>query len=468
MSVLVNLEGKVDTLHFKDEVLDRLACTANVAQFVSFDPGLRQRFSRVRDFSSNWRFDSLENAVDSLLRCSGDGAVNIRSFRPDEPQGSEFLLKLTNVTDVVAGLQRLSRAGLHTIVNEYVELKDGGVSGVAFGEVIEFSPGDTPRCVEGTAFASLQRRIGVRILNAVYGFQPQIEYPKDLRVEFSIHPRKRGVANSHTIIWEMERFERYPVEPLNQWPNAFSRLIGDKAYGLLLGHLSGFRVPKTEVIPRSIAPFRFGRETKGDLKWLRTAPSEPQPGLLKTIRGWEDPFKFVSEQDPAHNKITSLLIQDEVEPIYSGAALTDASGAPLIEGVKGTGEDLMMGEASPEQLPASVVRAAKTLHRRAVTFFGPARIEWVYDGKCIWLVQLQQESALSSGVVIVPGDANAFHSFEISQGIPKLRELVAYVKNRDEGIEVVGKIGITSHVADTLRRARVPSRMVTPLGRAPL
>jgi hypothetical protein len=466
MSVLVNFESRAGTLHFKDEVLDQLAQTANVAQFVSFDPSLNQRFSRVRDFTANWRFKSIENAVDSLLQRSGDSAVNIRSFRPDEPQGSEFLLQLTNVTEVITGLQRLSNAGLHTIVNEYVDLKDGGVSGVAFGEVIEFAPGDTPRCVEGTSFASLSREIGVQILKAVYGFLPQIEYPKDLRVEFSIHPRTRGVANSHTIIWEMERMERYPGSAVTQWPNAFSRLIGDKAYGLLLGHFSGFRVPNTDVIPRAIAPFNFGRKTKSDIKWLRTAPSEPQPGLFKTIRGWTDPFKFISEQDPTHDKISSVLIQDEVKPVYSGAALTAAKGGPLIEGVRGTGEDLMMGEAGPEQIPPSVTRSAKALYNKASSLFGSARLEWVYDGKKIWLIQLQQESALSSGIIIVPGSATAYQKFEISQGIPKLRELVAYAKERQEGIEVIGKVGITSHIADTLRRARVPSRMVTPLGYA--
>ena len=44
----------------KDAVLDWVAASANVAQFVSFGPDLAQRFCRVRGYSPNHGFRSPE------------------------------------------------------------------------------------------------------------------------------------------------------------------------------------------------------------------------------------------------------------------------------------------------------------------------------------------------------------------------------------------------------------------------
>ena len=52
-------------------------------------------------------------------------------------------------------LKRFSSQGLHTIVNETVDVNDGGVSGVLMHNVLEYSPDDTPRCVEKPGVASL-------------------------------------------------------------------------------------------------------------------------------------------------------------------------------------------------------------------------------------------------------------------------------------------------------------------------
>ena len=49
--------------------------------------------------------------------------------------------------------------------------------------------------------------------------------------------------------------------------------------------------------------------------------------------------------------------------------------------------------------------------------------------------------------------------FDPSLGLEKLRELIASVDG-DEGIEVAGHIGVTSHAGDLLRRAAIPSRLV--------
>src|SRR5438552_1778855 len=103
---------------YKDIALDQLAEVANVAQFVSFGPDLRQRYARVRGHPPNFRFPSLEAAVAALLKAAPEGSVNVRSFAPDDPKGREFLYGLKERAEVLGALQRLAAAQLHTIVNE--------------------------------------------------------------------------------------------------------------------------------------------------------------------------------------------------------------------------------------------------------------------------------------------------------------------------------------------------------------
>jgi hypothetical protein len=49
--------------------------------------------------------------------------------------------------------------------------------------------------------------------------------------------------------------------------------------------------------------------------------------------------------------------------------------------------------------------------------------------------------------------------FDPSSGLEQLRELIATAAP-DEGIEVAGDVGVTSHAGDLLRRAAIPSRLV--------
>ena len=106
--------------------------------------------------------------------------------------------------EILAELRRLSGEGLYTILNETVDVQDGGVSGVAFGDALEFAPGDTPRCVEKPETAGLPRDLGVRLLETVYGFRPNLPAKTVQRVEFSLHPIRRGYRGEHTILWEVE------------------------------------------------------------------------------------------------------------------------------------------------------------------------------------------------------------------------------------------------------------------------
>jgi hypothetical protein len=430
---------------------------------VSFGPStdLPQRFSRVRGYAANRRFGSAEEAIQALFAAGPDRSVNVRSFAPDRSQGSVFLYGLQSVDAVLAELTRLAGAGLYTIVNETIDVKDGGVSGVSFGGLLEFAPGDTPRCVEKPGTLAMPRELGVRLLEKVYGFHPALEYAEDIRVEFSLHPGRRGFRGEHTILWEVEEVDGVTYQADVVWPNHFSRLIGDKTFGLLLADVLGLPVPRTVVVGRAVAPFTLGTATGSGEPWIRTCPVEQVPGRYTTQRGWRDPFRLLAEEDPGGTAIASVLSQEGVEPVYSGALVASPSGEPIVEGVAGPGEAFMKGEAGPKPLPAEVCAAVKELYRAASGPLGPVRFEWVYDGRSAWVVQLHKGATASSGRSIYPGEAAVYHRFDVARGLETLRELVAQVAGTGEGIVLVGDVGITSHLGDVLRRARVPSRVAS-------
>ena len=103
------------------------------------------------------------------------------------------------------------------------------------------------------------------------------------------------------------------------WPNRFSRLLGDKAFGLLVADLLGLPVPATTVVGRRVAPFGFGRPTGGGERWLRTCPAEPVPGRFMTQRGWRDPFALLAAEDPSGTDLVAVLAQEGVRARWSGA-----------------------------------------------------------------------------------------------------------------------------------------------------
>lgn len=366
------LEDSPDGL-YKDAVLDRLAERANVAQFVSFGPGPepRLRYSRVRGHSPNEGFRGLEDAVSALLEGSVDRSVNVRSYHPHQPRSHEFVYGLTDLSKAVAAVGRLAASGLHTIVNETIDVNDGGVSGVAYGDILEFAPADTPRCVEKPGTVSIKREAGLWLLETVYGFAPALDYEREDRVEFSIHPVRRGHRHEHTIVWELEPVGPSELRAETRWPNHFSRLLGDKAFGLLVAHSLGLPVPQTTVISRALAPFTFGAPTGTGEQWIRTCPKEQVPGLFTTQRGWTDPFALLQAEDPDGTAISSVLGQGGVEPVYSGALLTDPEGGVTVEGVAGSGEDFMLGLASPALLPRPVLHDVRDLQARASRDLGP-------------------------------------------------------------------------------------------------
>lgn len=446
--------------HRKDASLDQLAQRGNVAQFVAYAPtddGLKQTFCRVAGYEPNVRFDTTAEAIATLLKTSSDGSVNVRSYEPESPRSREFVYGLRNVEDALATIDRLAAEGLHLIVNETVDVSDGGVSGVAHGDVLEFAPDDTPRCVEKPGVASLPRDMGAALLQTVYGFAPDLP-DTDARVEFSIHPRPTGWRRTRTLLWELEEGSEPPTASTPSWPNRFSHHVGDKLYGLILAHLAGAYVPRTDAICRRVAPFSFGRDTRSHARWLRTCPREQEPGLFTTVKGWIDPFRLLLEEDPTGTRIASVLSQAAVDAWFAGASIVDGEGRTVVEGVSGEGDRFMLGEARRQALPAEVIEEVTAAAAMFEEHFGPVRTEWVHDGERVWIVQMHRGATVSAGQTLVPGEAGDWRTFDVKEGLEALRTMIASL-SPNIGIRLRGGVGMTSHVADLVRKAGRPTRI---------
>jgi hypothetical protein len=454
---------KSDSLR-KDASLNLMAERGfNVAQFVSFAPRNRKpelAFGRIAGQSANARFVNLRSALEALLNASAERSINVRSFHPHDAQSREFIYGLKNIDTAASAVERLSGEGLHTIVNETIDVTDGGVSGVLMGGVLEFAPDDTPRCVEKPGTVSLPRVWGQELLSTVYSFPVALPFPYASRVEFSLHPRPCGWRKTNILVWEYADQESLREKPQLVWPNKFSRLIGDKAFGLLVAHHLGLPVPWTTVVSRRIAPFSFGRSTDWNEHWIRTAPPEQAPGLFSTHRGWRDPFVLLQGEDPEGHGIASVLSQAGVNPAFSGALIVGADGTPIIEGRPGTGDALMLGEAQPEDLPGPIIRDVRELYSKAVAALGPVRFEWVHDRKQAWIVQLHRGATETDHMNLTSGDANDWIEFDITAGLAALRLFLAKLPV-STGVVLKGRVGLTSHLADLVRKAKVPAKIAS-------
>jgi hypothetical protein len=448
---------QVDDL-LKDEALNRLANEFNVAQFVSYGPGieLTPRYCRIMRRDEASIDEDPESLVKTLLARSSTGTVNIRTFRPTVRKGNPFKYGLDSARDAIETARQYAADGFYVIVNETIAVEDGGVSGVRTGGITEFAPGGTPRIVEEADVLSADDATADAILATVYSVRLPLPTDRALRVEFSVHPRPVGYRHKPWIIWEVERVADTALTPHLRWPNRFSQHLGDKAFGLLLGHLCGFAVPRCLVFARRVAPFEFGHTTNSGDRWLRTCPRSFSPGKYPTEHGWTDPFRMMAEADPSGERIASLLVQDGVDSQWSGAARV-VDGEAVVEGVRGSGEEFMLGLQNPVELPAEITTRIAALLDQAAQRFGPVRIEWVADGSQVWLLQLNQIEHRASAV-IAPGSATRWRPYNPASGLEELRNLLEEAQREGFGVEITRPVGLTSHVGDLLRSASVPAR----------
>ncbi|MBC17125.1 MAG: hypothetical protein CL942_08740 [Desulfovibrio sp.] len=450
---------------YKDEVLDQLASNANVAQFVSFGPGEDQRYSRVFGYNANIKFKNTISAVEALLGASPEASINVRSFKPDQLQGNEFHYGIKDSSIALAHIRRLTSEGFFVIINETIDVDDGGVSGALQGGCIEFAPGVTPRFVEkdsDTPIPSLPIKLALDLLEIVYGFRPDLDYHEGHRVEFSIHPKARGWCHQHTIIWEVEELEEISIPPHFVWPNPFSQFLGDKVYGLLVAALLGAPVPRVTSFSRNplLPIYTFGSPTGSGSLWTRTCPKVQEPGRFTTVQGWEDPYALMDSDDPERRSIASCLVQEGVESLYSGALITDADGKRLVEGVRGFGDRFMQGEIAAEALPEKVLADLNSQYDVLSKTLEDVRFEWAHDGSQVWILQLHKGRSISSGRIIVPGEASSWLEYKVGSRLSELRSLVEQALQTGSGINVIGHVGMSSHVADVLRKASIPAKMI--------
>ncbi len=464
----------------KDQKLDEFAQRGvNIAQFVSYGSDGNKRYSRIRGTYPTQRLDSVEGAIQSILD-TGAPFVNIRTFLPNKPDGNPFFMgrreKWASIVEPADIVRTHLRQGFYVIVNEDIDINDGGFSGVVMGEIAEFAPQDTPRCVEKTTkprCAVLPRGIMEKLVHVVYERRVGFPYSRNHRIEFSVHPGPVGYFRDSHIMWQEESIERGtgPVTVPPTWPNRYSVAMGDKAYGLLMAHLYGLRVPHTRVTGRLIPPFEFGEFTgDANTRWVRTCPKTPEPGEFTTKASWIDPFALMQREDPDGSKIAAIIEQNNINTEgrgFSGAAITGADGALIIEGTSGRGDRFMVGNTGPSVLPVYVTDAVTRLWETAVKSFGPVRFEWVNDRKdTLWVVQLHSGESASYGNVIYPGEPHRWEQYYTSNGLEGLRGLIVTLEKHpfpnDFGVVLVGNVGITSHFGDLLRRARIPSRLERP------
>lgn len=446
----------------KDDNLAVIGRSHNVAQFVSFDAGDPPRLRHALIVGNPSLDQTAEDAIAALLAASAARTVNVRTFDPGGRKGTLFRYKLTGVAAVVDAVREFASDGLHTIVNETIDVHDGGISGVALGNVVEFAPDGTPRVVESEGVAAAPRAVAEAMLRTVYGPSVTLVGDSEERVEFSVHPHRVGHLRQHVTIWEVEHVGPQQGTAVSvSWPNRFSRHIGDKAFGLLVAHLHGLRVPVTTVIGRRVAPFTFGTPTGTGESWTRTCPAEQEPGLFTTARGWIDPFALLSKEDPDGTRIVSVLSQESVEALWSGATLPTGLGSreDLIEGVRGTGELFMLGEQEREALPGRVLDDVRVLLRTARDRIGCVRMEWAHDGTRAWVLQLHVVAAHAAS--FGTGGATRWVEYDPTEGLDRLQELVVEVSRAGVGVVVTRPIGVTSHVGDILRRAGIPARFAS-------
>ena len=508
----------------KDEVLMMRALEGmNIAQFVSFNPitdqctALTSRFSAIAGKLSSDPMDPKE-VVRRVLDNSGDGTVNIRSFTKERHQGNPFIVGLSDVDDILAQVEDLARRGYTTIICETIDVNDGGLNCVYAHGHVECLTGATPRGVENCdeTVAVFNYKDFIKFVHTVYGpsYLPDriaaFLGAVDKRVEFSLHPKRRGVRHSHLIIWE-ESDEPTDTAKDNllqnrthQWPNSISQLVGDKVFGLLEAesalcssppfakNTENFTlricVPKTTVFPKHPdAPiFQFGTPTGSGKVWTRTCPKVQLPGKHPTWDYWVDPMSVLYTDKFLENELASCIIQEGVDAEISGAAMVLKTGELKIEGTAGYGDRFMEGQDSPsfeylfstpndynEPDKIGCVFGSEVMKRKILrdlcaawgifrTYFkgdkNGIRFEWAHDGHCLWILQLHVEMPESTAWVIYDGEPkNGWLDFESGMSLSDLRAMILVAKEKDMGVCIKAKIGITSHIADVCRKAKIPT-----------
>ena len=139
--------------------------------------------------------------------------------------------------------------------------------------------------------------------------------------------------------------------------------------------------------------------------------------------------------------------------------IVGSHGKPIIEGKEGEGDALMLGQIAPQKIPLKVKGEVERAFEHAEAALGPVRMEWVFDGERVWVVQLHRGATETDATHITQRRAQHWVPFDVGQGLEELRALISRL-DKNTGVEIRGRVGLTSHIADVVRKADIPARMV--------
>ena len=120
----------------------------------------------------------------------------------------------------------------------------------------------------------------------------------------------------------------------------------------------------------------------------------------------------------------------------------------------------MQGEIAAEALPEKVLADLNSQYDVLSKTLEDVRFEWAHDGSQVWILQLHKGRSISSGRIIVPGEASSWLEYKVGSRLSELRSLVEQALQTGSGINVIGHVGMSSHVADVLRKASIPAKMI--------
>lgn len=468
----------------------------NIAQVISVDKDTpTEPHVKILKKELDIEGASLRELVQLLIEDTPSHMVNVRTFTDRVNEKTTFRYGMKDVDEVLSAVKDNASKGWNSLINECIDKDDTGVSGIIVDSVTEFSPYATPRDIEkeNSRFLTLPTVNAMKILTEVYGnlsdmtsldkikFYSSITKlqcaSKTQRIEFSIHPNEVGCFGSRVIIWEaseLDDTDMLLIQHRITRPNAFSEMVGDKAFGLLLADSIGAYTPDTEFHIKAFGD-RYVKTPAIDLEdvdvWTRTAPTEKQAGRFETEkrRYTEEEIKELLKQD----EIASVLVQEAIDVEYSGSAvLYSNSGEVSVEGVKGEGDKFMMGVEDDIELPIEVTDTVKeflwSVDEEYGELLGDVKIEWGFDTNgYLYIFQLCN---ISDAEYIFKLNTNRqdenieyieYKLYENGTSLEDFRNFVEEIeKDTTKGIKLFAHIGITSHPCDILRKHNVPAILI--------
>jgi hypothetical protein len=131
-----------------------------------------------------------------------------------------------------------------------------------------------------------------------------------------------------------------------------------------------------------------------------------------------------------------------------------------IDGVRGEGDSFMVGDTGSVRLTSAVEESVASVARHLHAVIGPVKIEWVFDGRFAWVVQLSPLGKASDARI--GDDAGVeWEEFRFQKGrLEEFRNRVLALRGSNKGILVIGNVSPLSHVGEIAEQYGVPTRFL--------